>query len=92
MNDRTGFAEVVGGSQEPQRLIAWCPDDETLPAFQKQLKPGVDTLILIGPEGDFAPGEVALAKQCGFTGINLGPTRLRTETAGLVAVMGFQMA
>ncbi|MGB1267343.1 MAG: RsmE family RNA methyltransferase, partial [Schleiferiaceae bacterium] len=51
-----------------------------------QLTKGLATTILIGPEGDFSPSEIALAKQIGAKPIHLGSSRLRTETAGLVAV------
>jgi 16S rRNA (uracil1498-N3)-methyltransferase len=41
--------------------------------------------LLIGPEGGFTPGEVALARRYGLLPLTLGPRILRTETAGLVA-------
>ena len=41
--------------------------------------------VLIGPEGDFSPKEVKLALENGYKGISLGESRLRTETAGIVA-------
>ena len=44
------------------------------------------TLILIGPEGDFSPTEIEMALQNQYKAVSLGKTRLRTETAGLVAV------
>jgi len=53
--------------------------------LQKIYQPGNDCLILIGPEGDFSPAEVVLAKQNGYTSISLGHSRLRVETAGLAA-------
>jgi 16S rRNA (uracil1498-N3)-methyltransferase len=46
---------------------------------------GNNVLVIIGPEGDFTKEELDLAFQNGFQGINLGKSRLRTETAGLVA-------
>lgn len=46
-----------------------------------------DTLILIGPEGDFSPEEVQAARSAGFTPVTLGPSRLRTETAALAATL-----
>ena len=49
------------------------------------LKAGEDALVLIGPEGDFSEGEVEKAIERGFTPISLGKSRLRTETAALVA-------
>ena len=50
------------------------------------LKPGEYALVLIGPEGDFSPEEVEKAIANGFRPITLGKSRLRTETAALVAV------
>jgi 16S rRNA (uracil1498-N3)-methyltransferase len=47
--------------------------------------PGENALILIGPEGDFSPEEIKLAQENGFEPISLGESRLRTETAALVA-------
>ena len=49
------------------------------------LRAGEDALILIGPEGDFSPAEIALALDHGFEEITLGEQRLRTETAAVVA-------
>jgi 16S rRNA (uracil1498-N3)-methyltransferase len=45
-----------------------------------------DILILIGPEGDFSRDEVELALANKFQPVSLGECRLRTETAGLVAL------
>jgi len=67
-----------------QKLIAHC-----LPEEKKHLldamQAGQDTLLLIGPEGDFTPQEIALALEKGCIPVSLGNTRLRTETAGVVA-------
>jgi len=46
---------------------------------------GSSYCVLIGPEGDFTPGEVAAALGSGFQPVSLGESRLRTETAGVVA-------
>ena len=46
---------------------------------------GKDVLILVGPEGDFSKEEIKLALDYGFYCVSLGPNRLRTETAGVVA-------
>ena len=48
--------------------------------------PTGDALVLIGPEGDFTPDEVAAAEAAGFQAVSLGRSRLRTETAALVAI------
>jgi 16S rRNA (uracil1498-N3)-methyltransferase len=44
-----------------------------------------DSVVLIGPEGDFSPEEVTFAVSHGFIPVSLGPCRLRTETAAIVA-------
>jgi len=54
--------------------------------FQNKIKKGTDTLILIGPEGGFSPNEIAFALQNSFNPVSLGTNRLRTETAGIVAI------
>ena len=51
-----------------------------------------DVTILIGPEGDFNTSEVEMAMQKGFQSISLGESRLRTETAALVAVVAFNIS
>ena len=43
-------------------------------------------MVLIGPEGDFSPEEVQVARESGFAPVTLGDSRLRTETAGMMAV------
>lgn len=67
-------------------LIAHCEQDNQKTMLTEQLSKELATTILIGPEGDFSPNEIALAKQAGAKSIHLGSSRLRTETAGLVAV------
>jgi len=46
-----------------------------------------DTLLLIGPEGDFTLEEIKMATDYGFKSVSLGNSRLRTETAGIVGLM-----
>ncbi|HNT42571.1 MAG TPA: RsmE family RNA methyltransferase, partial [Tenuifilaceae bacterium] len=58
---------------------------------KKMVKPGDKVLILIGPEGDFSPKEVDFALINGFRAISLGNSRLRTETAGIVACHAVNM-
>ncbi len=68
-----------------QKFIAHCDKGEkkSLPGFQ--IAKSSDRLILIGPEGDFTKKEIDLAISNRFTPVSLGDTRLRTETAGIVA-------
>jgi 16S rRNA (uracil1498-N3)-methyltransferase len=70
--------------------MAWC-SDEPLPHLADTLTAGQSALILIGPEGDFSPEEVALARNSGALDVSLGTARLRTETAGLFATTVFSM-
>jgi len=50
------------------------------------VKAGEDVLVMVGPEGDFSIEEVKQAEAAGFQSVTLGLSRLRTETAALVAV------
>lgn len=66
-------------------LIAHCDDAEKSGLQQVRISTSAHTLICIGPEGDFTPDEIAQALKEGFHPVTLGKTRLRTETAGIVA-------
>jgi 16S rRNA (uracil1498-N3)-methyltransferase len=78
------FDKLVQQSEVPQLFIAHCLPEQKV-HLQQAMEPGKDTLLLIGPEGDFTPPEVNLALERGFKPVSLGNTRLRTETAGVVA-------
>jgi 16S rRNA (uracil1498-N3)-methyltransferase len=70
----------------PQKYIACCGKLQQSPSFLKTIcQPHRDTLILIGPEGDFSPNEIHQAISCGFIPVSLGKFRLRTETAALLS-------
>lgn len=69
----------------PQKFIAHCIDEHQRQPVAELLKPGVETVLLIGPEGDFTADEVTLCEEQGFAGISLGTQRLRTETAAMAA-------
>ena len=66
-------------------MIAHCEDENYKQSLQKIADPASDQLILIGPEGDFTTQEIDYALQNGCVPVSLGNTRLRTETAGIVA-------
>ncbi|MEO6583977.1 MAG: RsmE family RNA methyltransferase [Ferruginibacter sp.] len=71
--------------KQGQKLIAHCLEN----SHRKDLKeclPINNATILIGPEGDFTPEEITQAMEKNYQPITLGNTRLRTETAGMVAV------
>ena len=84
LNEMTGFDSFIRQSFPGQKFIAHCYPGEK-PLLKDIVQPGEDALVLIGPEGDFSEEEVAGAEACGFTSISLGRSRLRTETAALVA-------
>lgn len=78
------FEKLVKEPFLGQKFIAHCYPGEK-PHLKDILVPGSDTLILIGPEGDFSTEEVSWAKENGYQEVTLGISRLRTETAALVA-------
>ena len=80
----TVFESVISKEIPGQKFIAYCETGEEH-LLKTHIRPDLDTIILIGPEGDFSPAEVESAIRCGFTPVSLGPNRLRTETAGVVA-------
>ena len=95
------FKQFISQPFDGQKFIAHCYEADEADAEGEQgasvhltdrnflgdkVQPNGKTLVLIGPEGDFSLEEVKLAMQAGFTPISLGKSRLRTETAALVAV------
>ncbi|HEY0299315.1 MAG TPA: RsmE family RNA methyltransferase [Arachidicoccus sp.] len=69
--------------EDDQKLIAHCIDDESRISLLQALQPQKNTVVLIGPEGDFTQAEIDLCLEKEYKPISLGPNRLRTETAGL---------
>lgn len=90
INSTMEFNEFIKQDFKEQKFIAHCylTDKQLL---KKELLPHTDTLILIGPEGDFSEEEVQKATKNGFIPITLGEARLRTETAALVATHTFAL-
>ena len=84
VNELTDFDQFIRQPFAGQKFIAHCHEgDKGL--LKEVMRPGEDTLVLIGPEGDFSEEEVDKALANGFVPISLGRSRLRTETAALVA-------
>jgi 16S rRNA (uracil1498-N3)-methyltransferase len=84
IHEMTSFEKFISQNFQEKKFIAHCGPGEKSHLFS--LTPAKeDILVLIGPEGDFSPDEIALAKQHGFQEISLGNSRLRTETAALSA-------
>ncbi len=89
LRDITPFMSLISEPFEGQKFIAHCGDvisPNGKPHLADVVMRGSEVLVLIGPEGDFSPREVAEAVKCGFVEINLGTQRLRTETAAVAAV------
>lgn len=85
LNPMTDFRQFVKQPRDGQRFICHCYD-ENLPLLKDKLESGVPSTVMIGPEGDFSIEEVRLAESLGWQSVSLGKSRLRTETAALVAV------
>lgn len=90
LNPLTTFEQFIKAQRAESCYIAHCYelDKKQLSA---ELKGKKDVLILIGPEGDFSNEEVEAAMAAGFTPVSLGDSRLRTETAGVVACTTVQL-
>ena len=84
LNDMVDFNKFISQDFKGQKFICHCYEGEKK-LLKEALVPGEDALILIGPEGDFSEEEVAKALSLGFQPVSLGKSRLRTETAALVA-------
>jgi len=78
------FSELITDPSYQQKYIAHCIEEEKN-LLSKEIFQAGKQLILIGPEGDFTKDEVDEALQNNFIPVSLGSTRLRTETAGIVA-------
>jgi len=84
LNMPATFDDIAGKDTDAEKYIAHCSDEPkdhlvSIPVKHKNV------LILIGPEGDFSEPELVKASANGFVPVSLGPGRLRTETAGVVA-------
>ena len=84
LHNMIGFEDHIRTPFKGQKFIAYV-DTDLESELYKICEPNTDTLILIGPEGDFSPKEISFAIKNGFIPVKLGPSRLRTETAGVVA-------
>ena len=85
IDEMTPIAEVIGMPFDGRKYIAYCDPSVPRRLFAKEYDPDSNALIMIGPEGDFSPEEINAALEAGFLPISLGDSRLRTETAAVVA-------
>lgn len=89
IREPVSVAEFVASAPESSlKLICYCEDDESRRVSVQEALAASDArevMVLIGPEGDFSPEEIAAALSSGWKPVHLGSSRLRTETAAVVA-------
>lgn len=90
LNAPISYEEFIHQTKEDsaEKFIAHC-DDLEKKSLKNNFTPNSHYILLIGPEGDFSREEIALAKAHSFVPVTLGQTRLRTETAAVVACHSF---
>lgn len=84
LNTLTTFDDFINNEANGNLFIAHCENDKKQ-SLKSHLKPRESITILIGPEGDFSPSEIKQASNLGIEPVSLGESRLRTETAAIVA-------
>ena len=92
LNEMISYPQFIRSvsAKKKDRFIAYCTDRQNK-LLKDTLVRGKDSIILIGPEGDFTPEEIQLAMNAGFIPVSLGATRLRTETAALAGCIVFHI-
>jgi 16S rRNA (uracil1498-N3)-methyltransferase len=86
LHEPVEFNKAVEQLTADKKFIAHCSEETIKQPLHSQIHTSAHSLICIGPEGDFTKAEIELALQNNFLPVSLGETRLRTETAGVVAV------
>lgn len=96
INEIASFKSFVQQPREGRKYIAHCyeeiPRISLFADLQAHAEPDDSVTVLIGPEGDFSIDEVQMAINAGYQSVHLGNSRLRTETAGLMAVTMMQLS
>lgn len=95
LNDMMVFKDFISQPRDGRKFIAHCYDEIPRTYLFDELRKPSETenaTVLIGPEGDFSINEVHEAIAHGYQSVHLGKSRLRTETAGLSAVMMMQLS
>ena len=96
VNELVSFKEFIQTPRPGRKFICHCYEEVEKKDFFTEISSiqnadasdasDADITVLVGPEGDFSIDEVRLALENGYESVSLGTSRLRTETAGLVAV------
>jgi 16S rRNA (uracil1498-N3)-methyltransferase len=84
LNEPIAFKDFMKLKNNGLQLIAHC-EETNKKSLKDVIKPNENATILIGPEGDFSEKEIQLAIENNYIPVSLGNTRLRTETAAIVA-------
>jgi len=92
LNEPITVSDFLAGELSGVKLIAHCNGVPERKPVSAVVRRGADTVILIGPEGDFTVEEVMMAVEAGFIPVHLGESRLRTETAGVAACCSVYLA
>lgn len=94
INPMISFKDFIKTPREGRKFICHCYEEMPKKDFYTEISADKETdiTVLVGPEGDFSIDEVRLALDNGYESVSLGNARLRTETAGLSAVMMSQLA
>jgi 16S rRNA (uracil1498-N3)-methyltransferase len=90
LNEPVKFKDFTVLEFHGQKFIGYCETGNES-ALDKIYTPGQSAVLMVGPEGDFSKTEVDLAAKSGFVPVSLGLSRLRTETAGIVACHTFEL-
>lgn len=90
LHEPVSFRSFLAGENTAQKFIGYVEEKQEI-HLSECYKPGSDAIILIGPEGDFSKEEVRMALSSGYKAVSLGNSRLRTETAGVVACVMVEM-
>ncbi len=85
LNDTSDLKDFLSIELPGRKYIAHCVEAEEKRSLKNQMQPGERSTILIGPEGDFSSEEIELALKNNWIPVSLGNSRLRTETAAIVA-------
>ncbi|MGZ3861463.1 MAG: RsmE family RNA methyltransferase, partial [Flavisolibacter sp.] len=85
LHEPMAFEMLLSKGPYGQKFVAHCLEEEKSSLAGLSLPLPDSSIILIGPEGDFSPAEIKMALESGYRPVTLGNSRLRTETAALVA-------
>jgi 16S rRNA (uracil1498-N3)-methyltransferase len=91
LHEAVPYAEAIGAEPASMRLIAQADATPSLPSLTGPVQEAKSVSVLIGPEGDFSPEELAQAIQAGWQPVHLGNQRLRAETAAIHGLSGIKL-